>query len=94
MQMTKCDLIRPQVIIGEDLIKKRPHAHPLHKIDNIINLSHCCLCVAEMKVLGRGLSFVPKPRRICKDRQIADFDQFVSKLRFRYKFRGVPIKKI
>ena len=57
---------------------------------NIINLSSRVLTTQQRKLLGRGLSFVPKPKRILKDRLLSEFKQFVRKLRLMYMFRGVP----
>ena len=55
---------------------------------NIVNTSCHTLISSEIKLLNRGLSFVPKPSKIHLERIISEFDQLVRKMRFRYKFRA------
>ena len=59
----------------------------MQQIDNIVNLSDHTLTSNEIKLLNRGLSFVPKPSRIYLDRLISEFDQLARKMRLRYEFR-------
>ena len=58
-----------------------------------INLSRRSVSPSELKVLGRGLSFVPKPKRIQQERLLAAFIQYIRKMRLRYLYRDVPVKK-
>ena len=51
---------------------------------DIINLSRRIRSPSELKVLGRGLSFVPKPKRIQQERFLTEF---VRKMRLRYLYR-------
>ena len=60
---------------------------------NIINLSRRTLSTPEMRVLGKGLSFIPKPKRILKERLLAEFGQFARKMRLKYIFRDAPMKE-
>ena len=61
--------------------------------NNIVNTSNHILTSSEIKLLNRGLSFVPKPSKIYLDNIISEFDQLVCKMRFRYHFRASEKKK-
>ena len=56
-------------------------------------VSGLVLSLSETKVLSRGLSFVPKPMRLRKERLLTDLDQFVRKMRLKYIYRDMPGKK-
>ena len=53
---------------------------------NIVNTSNHILTSSEIKLLNRGLSFVPKPSKLYLENIISDFDQLVRKMRFWYFF--------
>ena len=55
--------------------------------DNIVNVSNKQLNTTQIRVLNKGLSFVPKPFIIRKEGVLADFNQLARKLRLRYLFR-------
>ena len=55
---------------------------------NIVNTSNHILTSSEIKLLNRGLSFVPKPSKIYLENILSDFDQLVRKMTFRYFFRS------
>ena len=52
---------------------------------NIVNVSSHTLTSNEIKLLNRGLSFVPKPSKIYLERILSEFDQLVRKMRLRYE---------
>ena len=61
--------------------------------DNIVNVSNKILTPAEIKLLNKGLSFVPKPFVIKKDHILTDFNQLARKMRLRYIFHGSSNEK-
>ena len=61
--------------------------------DNIINVSSHTLTNSEIKLLNKGLSFIPKPHVINHVGLLRDFDQLVRKMRLRYEFRNKIAKK-
>ena len=54
--------------------------------DTVINLSNVTLSNAEIKLLSRGLTFVPTPRRITWSEIQADLNEFARRLRLKEYF--------
>ena len=54
--------------------------------DTVINLSNVQLSQAEIKLLSRGLTFVPTPQRINWSEIQADIDDFARRLRLKELF--------
>ena len=96
--LQRCEREALKALNGARCRRSQTKAHERFKLScnvsddnfNILNLSNRILSPSEIKLLSRGLSFVPKPRLISKDRLLSDYEQFVKKLRLRYWFRGQP----
>ena len=61
-------------------LRKRVCKEKCTTMDNIINVSSHTLTNSEIKLLNRGLSFIPKPHVINNAGLLRDFDQLVRKL--------------
>ena len=62
--------------------KQRTHLHSSTLVvNNVVNVSNYTLSSSELKLLNRGLSFVPKPSKI--HLIISEFDLLVRKMRLR-----------
>ena len=58
--------------------------------DTVFNLSQKVLTAAEIKVLERGLGFVPTHNLINEADLRGDFEDFSGKMRCRWYFRNEP----
>ena len=58
--------------------------------ETIFNLSHRVLTDAEIKVLGKGLDFVPIQRKINEPELRRDFNEFCRRMRLKWHFRDEP----
>ena len=58
--------------------------------DTVFNLSQKALTATEIKVLERGLGFVPTPNLINEADLRRDFEDFSRKMRCRWHFRNEP----
>ena len=65
---------------------KRHKATTMQAEDTVINLSNVQLSQAEIKLLSRGLTFVPTPQRINWPEVQADINEFARRLRLREFF--------
>ena len=59
--------------------------------DTVFNLSHKVLTATEIKVLGRGLGFVPTPNLTNEADLRRNFEDFSRKMRCRWYFRNKPL---
>ena len=67
-------------------------SYPEYKIlsDNIINLSHIELSHDEYVILAKGLSFIPKPKRLDTLELLSDVNNFIREIRKRYNAHIKP----
>ena len=90
----RCKLYKKRNIVAisnkkEYLASRTRHLScDMHMTNNIVNVSSHTLTSNEIKLLNRGLSFVPKPSKIYMERILSEFDQLVRKMRLRYELRN------
>ena len=82
------------IMEGSERIVQKPRKSQRLKgyfcADTVFNLSQKVLTVTEIKVLERGLGFVPTPKLINEADLRRDFEDFSRKMRCRWYFRNEP----
>ena len=69
----------------------KPSTHCI--ADCVLNLSTAVISKLEISVLSKGLTFIPKPKRMDIKDLFKDAKQFVSRMQTRYEMHNQPARQ-